>query len=296
MPRLGIVSCDTSHVVQFTMRLNHIGISEDQWVDGGQVVAAVPGTSLVSPERIPGFVQQLRDFGVEILERPGDLLGRVDAVFVEANDGSVHTDLALPFVDAGLPVFVDKPLATTVEDARRMVDAARAKGTPLFSASSLRYALELQGLKRDAQVGDIIGADAYSPAALHPRNPGLFNYGVHAVEMLYELMGTGCQSVRCVWEEGAEVVVGRWVDGRLGTVRGTRSGAHSYGFTVFGEKRVVPVAVDARFIYRELLKVIVRMLETHSWPLSPEQLVEPVAFQVAAHESAQRGGEEIRLA
>ena len=68
MPRLGIVSCDTSHVVQFTMRLNHIGISEDQWVDdGAQVVAAVPGSSLVSPERIPGFVQQLRDFGVEIL-------------------------------------------------------------------------------------------------------------------------------------------------------------------------------------------------------------------------------------
>ena len=42
MPRIGIVSCDTSHVVQFTMRLNHVGISEDQWVDGAQIVAAVP--------------------------------------------------------------------------------------------------------------------------------------------------------------------------------------------------------------------------------------------------------------
>lgn len=297
MPRLGIVSCDTSHVVQFTMRLNHIGISEDQWVDdGAQVVAAVPGSSLVSPERIPGFVQQLRDFGVEILERPEDLLGRVDAVLVEANDGSVHAELALPFVEAGLPVFVDKPFVTTVEDARRMVQAARAKGAPLFSASSLRYALEVQRVKQDAGVGRIVGADVYGPAALHPRNPGLFHYGVHAVEMLYELMGTGCESVRCVWEEGAEVVVGRWSDGRLGTVRGTRSGAHSYGFTAFGEKQVVPATVDARFIYRELLKVIVRMLKTSSWPLSADELVEPVAFQVAAYESAQRKGEEVRLA
>lgn len=296
MPRIGIVSCDTSHVVQFTMRLNHVGISADQWVDGAEVVAAVPGSSLVSPERIPGFVQQLRDLGVEILERPGDLLGRVDAVFVEANDGSVHAELALPFVEAGLPVFVDKPFATTVEDARRMVRAAQAKGTPLFSASALRYALEIPKVRQDAAVGRIVGADAYSPAALHARNPGLTHYGVHAVEMLYELMGTGCESVRCVWEEGAEVVVGRWSDGRLGTVRGTRSGAHSYGFTAFGEKQVVPVAVDARFIYRELLQAIVGMLKTSSWPLSADELIEPVAFQVAAYESARRNGEEIRLA
>ena len=296
MPRIGIVSCDTSHVVQFTMRLNHVGISADQWVDGAEVVAAVPGSSLVSPERIPGFVQQLRDLGVEILERPGDLLGRVDAVFVEANDGSVHAELALPFVEAGLPVFVDKPFATTVEDARRMVRAAQAKGTPLFSASALRYALEIPKVRQDAAVGRIVGADAYSPAALHARNPGLTHYGVHAVEMLYELMGTGCESVRCVWEEGAEVVVGRWSDGRLGTVRGTRSGAHSYGFTAFGEKQVVPVAVDARFIYRELLKAVVGMLKTSSWPLSADELIEPVAFQVAAYESARRNGAEIRLA
>ncbi len=296
MPRIGLVSCDTSHVVQFTMRLNHVGISEDQWVDGAQVVAAVPGTSLVLPERIPGFVQELRDLGVEILERPEDLLGRVDAVCVEANDGSVHAELALPFLEAGLPVFVDKPFATTVEDARRMVRAAQAKKMPLFSASSLRYALELQRVKQDAALGRIVGADVYGPAALHPRNPGLFHYGVHAVEMLYELMGTGCETVRCVFEEGAEVVVGRWSDGRLGTVRGTRSGAYAYGFTAFGEKQVAPVAVDARYIYRELLKVIVSMLRTSAWPLSAEELIEPVAFQVAAHESANRKGEEVRLA
>ena len=296
MPRLGLVSCDTSHVVQFTMRLNHAGISEDQWVDGASVVAAVPGDSLVSPERIPGFVQQLRGFGVEILERPEDLLGRVDAVFVEANDGSVHADLALPFVEAGLPVFVDKPFATAVEDARRMVRAAQARRAPLLSASSLRYALEIQRLKQDPGIGRVVGADCYGPAALHPRNPGLFHYGVHAVEMLYELMGTGCESVRCVWEEGAEVVVGRWSDGRLGTVRGTRSGAHSYGFTAFGERQVAPVAVDATFIYRELLKVIVGMLKTSAWPLSADELIEPVAFQVAAYESARRKGEEVRLA
>ena len=80
--RLGIVDCDTSHVVAFTQRLNHVGIAEDQWVDGAQVVAAVPLPSLVSPERVGPFTEQLRGYGVAILERPEELLGRIDAVLI----------------------------------------------------------------------------------------------------------------------------------------------------------------------------------------------------------------------
>lgn len=297
MHRLGIVSCDTSHVVQFTMRLNHLEITEDQWVDGAQVVAAVPGDSLVSPERIPGFVQQLRNYGIAIHERPDELLGQIDAVLIEANDGSVHAELALPFLEAGLPVFVDKPFATTTADARRLVEAAQRHQTLITSASALRYALEIQAAQgRSSELGAILGAATYGPATLHPRNPGLFHYGVHAVEMLYALMGTGCVSVQCTAEQGAEVVVGRWADGRLGTMRGTRVGPRAYGFTAFCENQILTSAIDSRYIYRELLKVIVQMLETRTWPLLPDQLIEPVAFQEAAYQSMQSGGAAVQLA
>src|SRR6185436_8767367 len=95
--RFGIVDCDTSHVVAFTQRLQHIDTGEDHWVDGAQIVAAVPMPSLVSPERVPRFVEQLRGYGIQILERPDQLLGQVDAILIEANDGSVHLDRALPF-------------------------------------------------------------------------------------------------------------------------------------------------------------------------------------------------------
>ncbi|MBI2941956.1 MAG: Gfo/Idh/MocA family oxidoreductase [Chloroflexi bacterium] len=296
MLRLGLIDCDTSHAVAFTQRLNHVGIAEEQWVHGAHVIAAVPGTSLISPERIPGHVEKLRELGVEIVDRPEQLLGRVDAVLVESQDGSVHLERALPLVEAGLPLFIDKPFTTSTADARRLVEAARARGVPLTSASALRYALEVQEvLRRSEEVGRILGADTYGPATLHPRNPGLFHYGVHAVEMLYALLGTGCQSVRCVWEEGAEVAIGRWGDGRLGVVRGTRRGAYAFGFTAFGEKRVVPAAIDSRYYYRELLRVVVAMLETGRWPLSPAELVEPVAFQEAALHSTARGGEEVSL-
>jgi virulence factor len=296
MLRIGLIDCDTSHVVAFTQRLNHVGIDDEQWVDGARVVAAYPGTSLISPERIDGHVRQLRDYGVEIVDRAEDLLGRIDAAFIESVDGGVHLERARPFVEAGIPTFVDKPLATSTADARRLVEAARTRNVPLMSASALRYALEVQDVQhRRDELGAVLGVDAYSPASLHPRNPGLFHYGVHGVEMLYALMGTGCRSVRCIYEDDAEVVVGRWADGRLGTVRGTRRGAYAFGFTAFCAKQVVQSAVDGRYYYRELLKAIVEMLEARRWPLTPEELLEPISFQEAALESARRGGEDVAL-
>lgn len=297
MLRLGIVDCDTSHSVAFTQRLNRVGIAEEQWVDGARVVAAVPGRSVIAPERIPVHVAQLQGYGVEIVEQPADLLGRVDAVLIAAVEGGAHLERALPFLEAGLSVFVDKPFTTSVADARRLVDVAQRHGAALTSASALRYTLEVQEIqRRREEVGAVLGVDAYTPASLHPRNPGLFHYGVHGVEMLYALLGPGCQSVRCLHEEGVDFAVGRWQDGRLGSVRGTRQGVYAFGFTAFCEKQTLPRVVDGRYYYRELLKVVVEMFQTGRWPLSPTELIEPVAFQEAALASTRQGGDEVALA
>lgn len=297
MLRLGIVGCDTSHSVAFTQRLNHVGIGGEHWVEGARAVAAYAGPSAILEQaKIDAFVSQLRDYGVEIVERPDDLRGKVDAVLIEAVDGSVHAERALPFLEAGIPTFVDKPFATSVSDARRMLDAAERSGAPLFSASSLRYAPDVQAMKAGAhEHGGLRGCDTAGPASLHPRNPGLFHYGVHAVEMLYELMGPGCQSVRCASTPTSDLAVGVWSDGRIGTVRGIRDAAYAFTFTAVTAKKVVAQVVDATFIYRELLKCIVRTFEFRSAPLSPRELLEPVAFQQAALRSAQAGGEAVGL-
>jgi predicted dehydrogenase len=294
--RFGIVDCDTSHVVQFTKRLNHAGIDEDQWVDGGQVVAAVPLPSLVSPERVGPFTDELRGLGVEIVERPEQLLGRVDAVLVEAVDGSVHLERALPFVQAGLPVFVDKPLACSVAEARELVAAARRHGAAVFSASSLRFDLSVQDVQRRLpELGRVLGVDAYTPASTHPRNPGLFHYAVHGVEMVYALMGTGCRRVRCVHQHDVDFAVGEWGDGRIATVRGTRAGRSRLGFVAFAE-RGSAAATASNYYYRELLKQIVAMATSRRSPISAEELVEVVAFQEAANASMDGDGQPVALA
>jgi predicted dehydrogenase len=215
---------------------------------------------------------------------------------VLSQDGSVHLARAKPFLEAGMPVFVDKPFACSLSDALRMVDIATKHNASLFSSSSLRYALEVQRVhEQAAQWGKVVAADTFSPAPTHPRNPGLFHYGIHGVETLFALMGKGCRRVRCVYHDDGEVVVGEWTDGRIGTMRGIRKGAYAYGFTVVCEKQVWATTIDTRFIYRELLKRVVAMFATRRPPLDIAETLEIVAFIEGARQSAEQHGVPVDL-
>jgi len=296
MKRLGIVDFDTSHVVAFTQRLNHIGISEDQWVDGAKVVVGCPGESRLSPERIPEYAAQMREYGVPLVDKPKEMLGQVDAVLIESVDGNAHYERTVPFLEAGLPVFVDKPFTSDLKQAKALADLARAQKVSLFTSSSLRYGLEIVEIQEKAgEVGKILGAEVCSPAPTHPRNPGLFHYGIHGVETLYALMGPGCEAVWSVSNDDVDVVTGRWRDGRIGTLRGIRSGQSGYGYTAYCEKAIVRKAINTNYIYRELLKRIVKMLEVGTPPIDISESVEIVAFIEAVMKSAANDGAKIEL-
>jgi len=297
--RLGIADFDTSHVVQFTMRLNHVEIDEEQWVESDcEIVAGYPGQSKITePERVQEYTDKLAGWGVELVDEPEDLIGKVDGVLVESQGGKEHLAKARPFLEAGMPVYIDKPFTCSVPDAQEIARLAADNGVPVFSSSSLRYALEVQEALADEEgLGNVVGASAFSPASLHEENPGLFHYGIHGVETLYAFMGPGCVEVSCFSEEGGEVTVGRWSDGRVGTVRGTRAGAHAYGFTAWGDKGVKITRIDPSSIYRELLKRIAQMFDTGEAPLDINITIEIVAFIEAALESADSGGSVTPLA
>lgn len=290
MIRIGLVDCDTSHVVEFTKRLNHVNVAENQWVEGAKVVAAVPGTSQISPERIKSYVEELKKYDVAIVEKPADLLGKIDAVMIESVDGSVHRERAEPFLKAGLPCFVDKPFACKLADAKAMVELAAKHKSPLMSSSALRYTPELTKYVADAAHGPINGAMAYGPASEHERNPGLFHYGIHATETLYTLMGPGCKSVTAVKTKDFDEVVGTWADGRIGTVRGIRKGAAGFGAVAFASKSITHLSMPTTFIYRELLKHIVEFFKTGKAPFDVATSVEIVAFIEAGLSSVANHG------
>jgi hypothetical protein len=297
MNRLGIVDFDTSHVVAFTQRLHHQGVPEEQWVEGAHVLLGCPGASALLPaEKVAEYTRAVQDLGVRLVERPEEMIGQIDAVLIESNDGTVHLSRARPFLEAGVPTFIDKPFACSFEDAGELARLARARGVPLFSSSSLRYAPEVsaQG-ERSEEGGALLGLEIWTPGSTNERNPGLFNYGVHGVEPLYALMGTGCEVVSCFGTEGADVATGRWRDGRVAAVRALRAGRTGFGLTAFRERAIESVPISTEFIYRELLRRIVTTFETGKPPIRIEESLEIVAFMEAALQSSRQGGAPVRL-
>jgi virulence factor len=290
MIRLGMLDFDTSHVVEFARRLNHRGIAEDQWVDGATIVVACAGQSQIMPERIPPYRKEIEELGIPLAARPEDMIGQVDGMLIESQQGSVHWERARSFLEAGLPCFIDKPFTCGLADARKLAELAARKNVPIFSASSLRYAPELVDFLSQSGHGPIQGALAYSPATLNDGNPGLYHYGIHAVEILYTLMGPGCERVSCIQARDADLVSAQWRDGRVAGIRGNRGPRIDYGCVVFTEQGVYSLPLDTRYIYRELLKRIVEMFKTGKAPLDITVTVEMMAFMEAALKSAKSQG------
>ncbi|MBX2923536.1 MAG: Gfo/Idh/MocA family oxidoreductase [Chitinophagaceae bacterium] len=291
--RIGIIGLDTSHSIEFTRVFNQQNASPDY--DGYKIVAAYPKGSLdiaSSVKRIPDYIEKVKAMGVEIVDSIDELLKKVDVVLLETNDGRRHLEQAIPVLQSGKRVFIDKPMSASLADGIAIFEAAKHFNTPVFSASSLRYISSAQDIVK-GRIGKVLGADAYSPCVLEKTHPDLFWYGIHGVELLYTVMGTGCRDVVLVHSENTDIAIGRWADGRTGTFRGTRTGKHLYGGTAFGETgNAVLGPIEG---YEPLLKEIVKFFNTGIPPVKAEDTLEILAFMEAADASKRKKGAAVSL-
>jgi predicted dehydrogenase len=294
--RIGIIGLDTSHAPDFTSILNDP--KNPEHIPGARVVAAFRGGSPdveLSATRIDKFTKQMQDeMKIELVPSIEALLKKVDAVMLLSVDGRAHLAQVRPVFAAKKRVFINKPLAGSLEDARAIVRLSQKTGTPFYSSSSMRFVPEIRGAAKSATVGPVLGAFAYSPATIEPKHPDLFFYGVHGVEILYTLMGPGCVSVSRVNTPDVDTVIGRWADGRIGTFRGTRKGDHTYGAVVFGEKGVEAIG-PKKFGYGGHVAEMVNFFKTGKAPVSPAETLEIINFMHAAELSKQKNGAEVRL-
>lgn len=291
--RIGMIGLDTSHVTEFTKLIN-----APEAKTGCKVVAGYPGGSAdieASASRIQGFTAEMKDkYGVEIVGTIEELCQKVDGVMLESVDGRPHLEQVRPVIAAKKLVFIDKPMAGNLAHVIEIFRLAKEAGVPCWSSSSLRFAPAIKGVKSREEVGDILGCDAFSPCSLEPHHPDLYWYGVHGVEILYAIMGTGCESVQRVQTEGYEYVVGVWKGGRVGTFRGLRAGKLDYGALVFGSKGIVRVGNAEG--YEPLIQEVVKFFKTGQAPVPPDETVELFAFMSAADESKAQNGAPVTLA
>jgi len=260
------------------------------------IVAGFPGGSDDIPDsvqRIKTAVPQIAELGVEIVDSIEVLLSKVDVVLLLSIDGRRHLDEVRPVFAAGKPVFIDKPIAGSLADAVEIFRLAEEHHVPCFSSSALRFAPTTMNLPQHPTLGEIVGCDQYAPCTLEPHHPDFFWYGIHGVEPLFTIMGSGCVSVTRVSTEGTDMAVGVWPGGRIGTFRGIRDGKRGYSATVFGTKDIVEAGGFEG--YEPLIVEIVRFFQTGVPPVTPEQTLEIFAFMDAADASKRLGGVPVTL-
>jgi predicted dehydrogenase len=291
---VGIIGLDTSHSIAFTKAINNPEGKPE--LSGFKVIAAYPQGSTdieSSIKRIPEYTDEIKKMGVEIVDSIDTLLTKVDVVLLETNDGKPHLEQALPGLKAGKRMFIDKPIAASLKDTVAIFEASKKFNTPVFSSSSLRYEKSIQDLLKTNKIGKIIGVDAYSPATLEKTHPDLFWYGIHGVEILFTLLGAGCQSVVRVHNEAADVVVGTWEDNKIGTFRGMREGKAWYGGTAYGTEGIETFTYGSG--YEPLVAEILEFFRTGKPPVSPEETIAIYAFMEAADESKRQGGIPVKI-
>ena len=295
--KLGIIGTDVSHVIHFSRILNKPG--EADHVAGARIVAAYKGGSpdiVSSRTRVDKYAEDLAGvYGVEIVPDIPTLCSKVDGVLLESGDGRIHLQQAKQVIAAGKPLFIDKPLASTLEDAREIAKLASAAGVQWFSSSGLRF----NGLGTKFKYPDAIGVTVWGPGPTEEHHYlDLSWYAIHPVETLYTLMGTGCQEVVRITggdnNSGSDVIVGRWMDGRVGTVRTLRPSG-GYGVVVYRPKAIVQSPPDVPFSYAPLVQQIVNFFQTGKPPVPNEETLEIFAFMDAAQRSKEAGGKPMRL-
>lgn len=289
---IGIIGLDTSHAPVFAQLLNDT--TDEFHVAGARITAAFPGGSAdftLSYSRVNRFTADLRDIhGVEIVSSISGLRGKCDAIMIESIDGRVHLRQFQEVASWGIPVFFDKPLAVNNQDARDILAIARVNNVRITSASALRFALDFRNAL-DASHEAIIGADFFGPMPFVAKCPGYFWYGIHLAEMLFAAMGAGCSSVQVVREELHDVLIGRWVDGRIGVLRGNRAGNSGFGGVIhrLTHSEAFKVSANAKSFYASLLEKIISFFRGDDQLVAREEMLEEVVFLEAANKSALTG-------
>lgn len=284
MIRVGAVNIDTSHpmgfgeVMEKDERMRYVGVYNDSFRDEREVA---------------GFV---RRFGLEKrCDSLEELAGMCDIGFIHGCDWDDHLRCALPFIERGKPVFIDKPLVGSLRDLKR-VEALAAQGAVILGASSARYAYEVQEFLAlpESERGEIV--QVFGTAGVDE-----FNYGVHIAECIGGILGTGAVSVRSLGrgEAGGKYAESYFVRFESGqsAIFNTFTGAwQPFVLTIMTTKTTYHFRLDSNRLYAALVEQLCNFMEGRPHRLATmDALAESVRIMLAAAASRARGGQEVAL-
>jgi hypothetical protein len=225
-----------------------------------------------------------------VVEEPTELIGEVDAVVIATDIGSEHVDRARPFVETGLPLFVDKPLVDNEADLRAFCRWVEM-GKPIMSSSCMRYAKEFMPYRLSThELGKVLFASITTPKSWE-------RYGIHALEAIYPILGPGFISVRNTGTRERNVVHLKHISGSDAIVVASAGMYGAFGCLQLGgsEDQVQVAFNDTFYAFKTQLEAFVEYLRTGVRPFPFEETVELMQLVIAGIRSREEGGREVGL-
>lgn len=297
---IGAIGIDSSHLPEFTRRIKELNDAGGtacrvaHFYDPGNHDWQHPDGPEQSRKDVESWKARALELGATEAGSMDELLDRVDGVMVLNINGHRHLELAGPALDRGMPTYIDKPMTCSLEEARILLDKARSAKARAYSASSLRFAEEIEQVDTDA-IGPIVAVDAFGNGELLDMMPHLWHYGCHSIEMVDAIFkrsgqGAGVARVSAVAMPDRHLLDMEYRDGRYVRIRMDRKASWAFGATVHGEKGVHQFVVDFAPVYTRLVAGMVRFFEGGDPPAELRDIVENVGVMEAGNRSIERDG------
>ena len=290
---VAVIGLDTSHSVEFGRRMNARECPRNQRVAGLHAVACMRfETPFQDREGLDARQEQLERWGIKVTEDFSEAVSACDAIMLEINDPSRHLEYFERVAALGKPVFLDKPLAGSVEDGRAIVELAAKHGTRVWSGSSIPFVPAIA--RALASVPEVTIGHAFGALGQAPAGDSLVWYGVHSFEMLQRIMGHGAETVMALESQAGVVAVVSYAGHRQGIVESIR-GMGSYGGRVQCKERTVTFVCNTGYAYRDLLRKVKDFFRGGPAPVNMQTTFEGLAMMAAARRSIDRGGATVEV-
>ena len=187
MKKIAILGCENSHADTFlNLIYNTDGYSDIE----------VVGVYSNEPEAVKKLNEK---YGVAILENYTDAVGKVDGLIITARHGDLHYEYAKPYIESGIPMFIDKPVTIKEDEAVEMMQAFKSHGVRFSGGSSLKHDAGVKALKKEREEnvdGKTLGGFVRAPLDMASVYGGFYFYAPHLVEVVSEIFGRYPESVR----------------------------------------------------------------------------------------------------
>lgn len=225
-------------------------------------------------------------------DRPDAFLGEVDAVICTARHGDHHYDYTLPYIEAGIPAFIDKPFTVDLAKGKALIEAAKKSGALLCGGSSLKFLKDLVPLAERVRTENVTAGCVSAPINMVNPYAGFYFYAQHLVEMMFAIFGSDVKAVTAVCPDQTQNRVSMIFDYGTFDVTGLYTGSYQYAGNVLTDKGSAGFAtfdIGSEQIYKEELLEFARMVRRKELPHPLEDLLKPLTLMHAIEESYQTG-------